>query len=343
MILRIPPACKTLALRVLRFAQRHPGLIAVFGFVSGVSSFLLVDRHEAFARVIAIVMLVSWLWLLLEQSIRQFAADRLGWWVPTGLLRYGTQMIHQESLFFVLPFLLTATTWNSGQAVFTSLVVGATLVALVDPLYYRYLAPRRWVFLTFHTLTLFAVLLTALPLILRVPTGDSYKLALAVAVVLSLPSLAGSITLPAGWRKLAMVGLLMALAAGGWLARQWVPPATLWLTEVAITTALDSAARAPGDSLTEISRSQLRRDGLYAYTAINAPLGLREHVHYLWLHEGRRVDRITLDIRGGRDKGYRAWTHKLNFPADPSGRWLVKVVTDTGQMIGILRFRVTPD
>src|SRR5690606_41946808 len=69
------------------------------------------------------------------------------------VLRYGTQMIHQEGLFFVLPFLYTATTWNSGQALFTGLVGAAALIALVDPLYFRWLSTRRWVFLTYHTFT----------------------------------------------------------------------------------------------------------------------------------------------------------------------------------------------
>ena len=36
--------------------------------------------------------------------------------LPAGLLRYLTQMIHQESLFFVLPFFLITTSWNSGRS-----------------------------------------------------------------------------------------------------------------------------------------------------------------------------------------------------------------------------------
>ena len=62
-------------------------------------------------------------------------------------------MIHQESLFFVLPFFFVTTTWNSGQLVFTGLLAAAGLVSIVDPLYYKWLAPRRWLFLALHTLT----------------------------------------------------------------------------------------------------------------------------------------------------------------------------------------------
>jgi antibiotic biosynthesis monooxygenase (ABM) superfamily enzyme len=39
-------------------------------------------------------------------------------------------------------------------------------------------------------------------------------------------------------------------------------------------------------------------------------------------------------------EGYRAWTHKQNFPAT-QGRWQVRVLTEDGQVIGVLRFKVT--
>ena len=126
----------------------------------------------------------------------------------------------------------------------------------------------------------------------------------------------------------------------GWLARVWVPPATLWLTEVAVTIQLDNQNRAPGQSLKLISVAQLRSEGLYAYTAINAPRGLSERIYHVWRREGGAVERIALDIHGGRKEGYRAWTHKQNFPADAVGRWQVQVLTEAGQMIGVLRFKV---
>jgi hypothetical protein len=47
-----------------------------------------------------------------------------------------------------------------------------------------------------------------------------------------------------------------------------------------------------------------------------------------------------MNIHGGRKEGYRAWTHKQNFPADIVGHWQVRVLTEDGQMIGVLRFDV---
>jgi len=134
--------------------------------------------------------------------------------------------------------------------------------------------------------------------------------------------------------------LLVGLGAAGWLARLWVPPATLRLTQVAVTSAIDVERRAPQQSLRSLSVERLQADGLYAYTAINAPLGLRETVRHVWLHEGREVDRIELEVTGGRAEGYRAWTHKRNFPAAAQGRWQVRVLTADDRMIGTLRFTV---
>ncbi|MEK8081848.1 DUF5924 family protein [Pseudomonas sp. XK-1] len=325
---------------LIALVQRHPGLVAIFGFASGLASFLLVERHAELAQVLAAVMLVSWLWLMLENILRERIAQWFGFELPPPLLRYATQMIHQESLFFVLPFFFITTTWNSGQALFTGLLGIAALLSIIDPLYYRWLAPKRWLFLAYHSLALFAVLLTALPIIFQLTTPQSYQLALAASAVLSFPSLFAIITVQRWWRGLLLVGLTLVLAAGGWLARVWVPPATLWLTEVAVTIQLDNKNRAPGQSLKLISVDQLRSEGLYAYTAINAPRGLSERIYHVWRHNGREIERIALDIQGGRKEGYRAWTHKQNFPGEPAGNWQVQVLTEAGQMIGVLRFKV---
>ena len=320
---------------------RYPRTIALFGFCSGVFSFIMVDRQKGFAQVLAIIMLVSWVWLILENLLRETFARRFGWEIPAPLLRYATQLIHQESLFFVLPFFLITTTWNSGQALFTGTLAAAALISITDPLYYRWLSRRRWVFLAYHTLTLFAVLLTSLPILLHLTTPESYRLSLGIAVVLSFPSLLVTFPLQHWWRGFLLLGLTLAVRLAGWFGRTWVPPATLWLTEVAVSSQFDDQSRTPGDSLEQVGAAQLRSQGLFAYTAINAPRGLDERIYHVWMFNGKEFDRIALDIHGGRKEGYRAWTHKQNFPGDPVGHWQVKVLTEAGQMIGTLRFDVT--
>lgn len=190
-----------------------------------------------------------------------------------------------------------------------------------------------------HTLTLFAALLTALPVIMHLTTAQSFKWALGIAVLLSFPSLASIFPIRTVRNALAILSITIGIGGVGWVLRSWVPPATLWMTDVAISTQLQD--RTPGASLDTVSAEQIRNGGLYAYTAINAPRGLDERIYHVWQFNGKEVDRIALDIHGGRKEGYRAWTHKQNFPGNPAGKWQVRVLTEDGQVIGVLRFEVT--
>lgn len=334
---------KLLLPRLIKIFERYSGLMAVIGFTSGVASFLLVEGREAYAQLIAMLMLASWVWLVLENWLRAGLLRRFGLDLPPAVMRFATQMVQQESLFFALPFFLAATNWGHGQAFFTGLLLLCALVSLVDPIYYKQLAPRRSLFIVFHALSLFAVLLVVLPLILHLTTRQSLALALLMALLFSLPSLRGLLPNDRWWRRPLLALMLMALAAGLWQARSWVPPATLRLIEISLAQRIGEEPGTPGVSLDQIDAAALHREGLYAWTAVRAPRGLDEKIHHLWLHRGVEVDRIPLDIRGGREEGYRAWTHKLNFPADPIGRWEVRVVTDSGQLIGLTRFTVSED
>ena len=47
---------KTLVFRIIALIQRHPGVVAIFGFLSGVASFVLVDRQAGLAKVLALVL-----------------------------------------------------------------------------------------------------------------------------------------------------------------------------------------------------------------------------------------------------------------------------------------------
>jgi hypothetical protein len=333
---------KTLSLWVLRIialTERFPWAMPLFGFCSGLVSFFLVERKEEIAQLIAILMLASWCWLLLEKFLRRYLAHRFGVQLPPPLLNYFAQLVHQESLFFVIPFFFISTAWNSGQMAFTGLLLAAALVSIIDPLYYRWLAPRRWLYFTFHGITLFAVLLTALPIIFQLPTATSYLWSLGIALAITLPSVAGE--MPWRWRQRIAASILLAAFVGFFavLLRPWVPPATLWLTEVAITDHLDGEKRAPENSLIRITPAQLH-SGLFAYTAIHAPRGLNERIYHLWQLNGQQIDKVPLDINGGRAAGYRAWSHKLNFPEHALGRWQIQVVTEANQVIGVLRFQV---
>ncbi|MBL1458701.1 MULTISPECIES: DUF5924 family protein [unclassified Methylophaga] len=331
---------KSFVFALIELAKRWPWLIAGIGFISGLASYFLVERKESLAQVIAILMLVSWVFLVLENWLRESFKSRFGLNIPPALMHYLTQLVHQESLFFVLPFFLAVTTWNHTQAGFTALLILCALISVIDPLYYKQLAPRRSLFVIFHALALFAVLLVALPILLQLTTGQSLAFALIASLLFSLPSLVKFIANGRWWRRPLMMLMLAALAAVLWQVPSLVPPAALRLTEFNLVQQVDREQRTHSIHINRLDVQSLKRDGIYAWTAIRAPRGLQEKIHHLWIHNGKQVDRITLNIEGGSEQGYRAWTQKLNFPEDPVGKWQVKVVTDSGQLIGIKRFTV---
>ncbi|SEN60457.1 DUF5924 family protein [Halomonas caseinilytica] len=311
-------------------------------FLAGAGSFFLVERQQWLGAMLTLGMLLTWLLLLSESLIGRLLARRGYPTLPRGVTTFIAQMVHQETLFFTLPFLLATTVWTSGQALFTLAMVALAILSILDPLYYRLAERRRGLYFAFHAQCVFLVVLVTLPTLLHLTTGQSLLLALAATVIFSLPSLLHLLRPMTARRWLLMLALLPLLAGIAWGGRIWVPPASLWISGSALSPEFDVATRSPQGQL-RLTPDALTEHGLYAYTAIHAPRGLREQIVHAWRHDGELIDRIPLEIQGGREEGYRAWTHKRNFPADSAGRWRIDVMTASGQRIGVLRFQVAPD
>ena len=323
--------------RLPELLHRHRFAFALLSFGAGLASFLLVQRREYLAQWLSVLLVLGWLLILFEEN----AARRLR--LPPALLRYGIQAIQQETFYFTLPFLLHTTTWSTGQAGFTGCVIVAGLCAMWDPVYYKHIVPRPWLYLAFHALAAFVATLTVAPMLLHLTTRQTLLMASASVAVLAVPSLLHLIDRRRPLHWFLLYGGALALGALAWMLRPFVPPATLWVQDATVTERVDPATREPGLALASVSPAQLHQLGLYAYTSIRAPRGLREQIWHRWLLDGREVDRVALDIVGGRAEGYRAWSFKKGFPADPRGRWRIEVITDGGQLIGVLGFDVIGD
>lgn len=317
--------------RGLNLLHRFRYLLAVASFCAGLASFALIQRQDWLAKPLAVFLLLSWLLILLEGPLTR---GRL----TPGVLRFAVQAVHQETFFFALPFFYATTTWDTPQAAFTVLLTAVGLATLWDPLYYGRLAAHRGVYLLFHGMAIFVAMLVALPIVLRLTTSQSLALSSAAIALFAAPGLAQLMDAARPSRRLLMLAGGVGLGALAWFARPWVPPATLWIEQAMVTDAVDKQARVPGVRLASVSAAHLHTQGLFAWTAIHAPLGLHERVYHRWLLDGVEVDRIPMQIVGGRAQGYRAWSYKQGFPADPRGEWTVQVLAEGGQLIGQFRF-----
>ena len=312
------------------------------GFAAGICSFFLVNRQQWLGGMLALGMMLAWLILIAEGLWSRLRRHRGQNALPRKLATFVAQLIQQETLCFTLPFFLATTDWASGQAGFTLLLCGATLLSILDPFYYRLAERHRWLYFGFHALCVFVVVLVTLPLLLELTTGESLLAACAAMSLFALPSVANLRIARGVVGGLAMIGISVMLGVGAWGARAWIPPATLWINASSLSPDFDTAARAPRGEM-QLTPAQLSARGLYAFTAIRAPRGLSEKVYHVWRHDGKVVDRIALNINGGRSEGYRAWTHKTAFPQGSEGEWRIDVETMNGQRIGSLRFVVSDD
>lgn len=316
--------------------HRFPWLLPLLSFIAGWIGFLMVRRGERFARVIALLALLGWVWLLIEPWIRQ-RLERCRPNMGKFVVNFVSQSLQQELLFFSLPFLIGATQRDLGQIGFTALVALAALVSTIDPLYERVVARRAARRLLFHAYCSWLSALIVLPMVLLLPVERALPLSVVAVFVWLL------LTLPLSVRSLKhivtrvvwVIGVL-ALPYALWQIRAQVPAAGLVVTSARITQTVDGLN--PGAAVREIARADLAR-GVVAFAAIRAPAGLSQEIIFEWHHNGEQ-ERMAATIHGGNADGYRIYSRKQMFPADAAGTWIVDIRTPQEQLLRRLRFTV---
>jgi len=238
---------------------------------------------------------------------------------------YTIQTLYHGLLLFALPAYYASATLDSTNIVFVGVLLVLALLATFDPWYQAVVHPRAWVQDVFFVVSTFAALALALPLI-GVPPHISLRASAWTSVAALAPAMRRARHWP--WRRALVVAGVLGIAAAvavGHL-RLWVPPAPLTVARAALAW----------------SMTGLRHfGGVFAYTAVYAPRSLSQAIVHVWRRDGAVVDSVELSpVQGGRQEGFRTFSHKTNFPADPAGRWSVDVMTSSGQLIGRLRFAV---
>jgi hypothetical protein len=322
--------------RCFNIVHRRPWLLPAISFAAGWVGFLLVRRGDEVARLIALLALCGWFWLLLEPWVRR-RLERRRKRVGNFVVNFISQSLQQELLFFSLPLLIGATHLDAGQVAFTGLVGLAALLSTVDPLYERLVATRAARRMTFHAFCSWIAALVVLPMVLLVPVERALPISLiAVGVWLLLTLPLSLYSLPRWRNRVAWLAGMVVVPVLFWQLRGQIPAAGLAVTDARVTQTIDGLA--PGLPVTRIRQEELAQ-GVIAFAAIRAPAGLSQQVVFEWRHNGER-ERIPVEIHGGRADGFRAYSRKQAFPADPTGLWTVDVLTPQAQLLERLRFVV---
>ncbi len=325
--------------KAYRFFKRHQRWLPVVSFIAGVSSFIFVDRQKEMASWILLFLLLTWLLFECETLLSQWVKRSWGRALPDFVVNFTAQNLHQETLFFVIPFLFFHTAWNTIHAVFTIGVILLACISVLDDVYFP-LIQRRWARALIHGFVSFLVIFVSLPQIMQLTTTTSLHIACLTMVLITIPSLFR--TARGHWVKRLGVALTLAPTIGFlmWLARPIIPPTSFRVNQLFPTATVDVAQRQAQPLATQtLSPTQLS-DGLYVFSAIRAPRGVHEAVFHHWYWNGRLMDRVRLDIVGGREAGFRSWSHKQHFPTEPYGTWRVVVTTSAGQHLGSTHFTI---
>jgi hypothetical protein len=288
-------------------------------------------------------LLLLWLLFVLITELRAPLLERGRRLVLTAA-DYTIQTLYHNLLLFVLPGYYAATTFDSPNMVFPVLVAGGALVTAIDPVYRRVVHPRPWLNHALLGFSVFAALNVALPLV-----GVQPILALMGSALLSALALAPAFRrqVAFGWLRAhvhAVAAAVLALALV-WAGRALVPPAPLFLARaVAARGVTELEPLEPVEGGVVAATTVLEWGQLAAYTAVYAPAGVRQPIAHVWWRDGERLARIALPtpVRGGRRQGFRTYSRYTDLKPPVAGRYRVDVVTASGQLIGRLRFTVTP-
>jgi hypothetical protein len=317
--------------------------ISIVSLVLGLAALFVFRRGLPHVGWIVGYLLLLWLLFVLITELRAPLLERGRRLVLTAA-DYTIQTLYHNLLLFVLPAYYAAATLDSPNVIFPALVAGGALVTAIDPWYRRLVHPRPWLNHALLGFSMFAALNVALPLV-----GARPILALEGSAVLSALALAPAFRREgrSGWLRAHGLALAAALAALllVWVARGVVPPAPLFLARAVVARSVaDLEPVEPVEQGVLPSATVLEWGELAAYTAVYAPAGVRQVIGHVWWRDRQLLADVALPtpVMGGRMQGFRTYSRYTDLKPPVAGRYRVDVVTASGQLIGRLRFTVTP-
>lgn len=333
----------------LRLLACHPALgwvrrwgLSVWSLALGCLTLVVFRRGLPHVGWIIGYLLLLWLAWAGLTALRAPLLQR-GARVVVGATEYAIQTLYHNLLLFVLPGYYASATLTSANAAFVAGVAAGALVTAVDPWYRRIVHARPWLNHALLGFAIFAALNVALPLV-GVPPVRALLLAAALSVLALTPEIRRRQDLP--WpRAVGRAAMLAATAVAlVWYGRALVPPAPLSMSGAIVARTVDGLDPVDPVLGRSVAAATVADWGeLTAFTPVHAPSGLRQPIAHVWSRDGVEVARIPLSpVLGGRAEGFRTWSRRRDLRPPLGGRYTVDVVTASGQLIGRLRFTVTP-
>ena len=315
--------------------------ISVCSLALGLATLFVFRRGLPHVGWIVGYLLLLWVVFAIVTELRA-ALEQRGRRLVVDASEYVIVSLCHGLLLFVLPAYYASATLTSANVVVLAGVAAAALVTSVDPAYRWLIHPRPWLQHLLLGFSVFAALNVALPLVgVRPILAVGASAALCVLALTPALRRGGTVSWPGAQARAAVLAGLAVMLV--WYGRALVPPAPLFLARTVAARTVTELT--PVDVIQgSIPAATVAEWGeLAAYTAVHAPGGLRQAIQHVWSRNGTLLARIPLSpVRGGRAEGFRTYSITRNLTPPLAGRYTVDVVTASGQLIGRLRFTVTP-
>jgi hypothetical protein len=306
---------------------------SAYALLLGIGIMWLGARNYNFLRVT--VLHVGFIWISSLFLPKLLNPSRLSpRWAPRLrlLINFFNKNLYQQVLFFILPIYYTSATLDSGNLVFVLLVAVSAILSTLDIVYDRHLSVRQSLTALFFAFNLFALINVMLPVLWSISNSWATRAAALLAAIGFLTLFKPVAPAPRLRRIAGVIAMALLVAMVEW-GRPFIPPAPLHLLSPQFGADYEAESKILAPVLTKAEPGQGRQ--LHAVTPIKAPLGLKERVQHRWYKNGALVWASPfIEVTGGREQGFRLWTHHLFEVIEPGAELRVDVATEGGQLIG---------
>jgi hypothetical protein len=241
--------------------------------------------------------------------------------------------LYQNVLFYLVPVWAASATWPSSNVIFPLLLGVMAFFSCFEYPYRAVVLERPLGLGVFSGVTMFAALVPVATVLLELPLRVSMLSCAAVA------SIAASAAVIAARRTDRLRGLLWFILAIGLstgsmvLVAPYLPPVPVVCAQTAAGTAIQDR-----QLLGQSDHFQAEVQRVYAWFRVAAPARWKQPVQFQWYrNEDPSGGPLDHELSGGRETGFRTWTYR-NAPG--TGDWRVDMITDSGQLVGRVRFQV---
>ncbi len=253
-------------------------------------------------------------------------------------IEFINQNLYQDLILFLLPIYYQSSTLFSANIVFVVVIAILSIITTFDNVYRRLILRSKAAQFLFYTFNLFAFINFAMPVLFGIRNIYSLYLSISLSVLFLAPLFVDYREIFRRSKAAVIAGVVLISIAAINLSKGFIPPVPLKLVSGTASIDIDRIKKEPIKPLENISSKGL--ETIYCYTSIFAPMGIHETLWHVWKKDGATMQKVSLEITGGRKEGYRTWSKKAVDKNNTKGKWTVDVLTDGGQLIGRVRFEI---